>query len=548
MVISDGYYNTTDETLSTASSAAATEAVAARTAVIAATGAPFIRITPLAKKVAIDLEIDVNSVQGTGFSGKIFTQDLEKIPPVSVQTPTEKQDILVPVVEARVEAELDTEVQSLTELTKVESVTDELVTNESTKADYVDVEPTDSELVSEGEILIAPTDVEYFSQDEVDIAPVIEDIIDTETDTEDHIDIEPSYAELVSDGEILIAPTDVEYFSKDEVAVEPTYPEYVSEYQTAPESAEEEPVATEPAEEEQVLIEPADAELVPDAQITPEPIEEDLPETEETEPYMPEIGSIFRQNPQPDADNLKSKDAMVAAVQTADESVVGVMRMNDSRRHTAEQTLKSSAQTASVTQYMETDVTELLTLQEELNAKKEISAQIPIKAFYLKALAICVKEIERLRLRLAEAEDAYLLVDGTRIGLHFDTSEGISTPTLQDVDNKSLEEIASDINYYTERTKRSIFDEERRSGAITLLDKGDSGVYAFTPIINQPEAAILGIGSIYKKLVMTERSIENRQFITQSLTFDHRIMNGAEADVFQKRFKTIIENPQSLVG
>jgi len=375
MVISDGFYNMTEGALSAASSVAATEAVAARTAVITATGAPLVRITPLAKKIAADLGIDLLNVQGSGFSGKIFVQDLEALKHVSSQ-PGLLRD-------------------------------------------------------TKGDELITRSD------------------------------------------------------------------EFITRYD----------------------------EIRP---VTARSASEDI--------YTP-----------PETD-IKTTDAMVAAVITADEDVAGVMRMNEARRKVAERTVKSTSETASVTQYMETDVTELVTLLNRLNADKEPHAQVPLKAFFLKALAVCIKEKERFRLRLAEAEDAYLLVEGANIGLQLDMSDGVFTPILRDTDYKSLEEITTDINVFAEKAKRSSLDEERRGGAITLLDKGDSGIYAFTPIINQPEAAILGIGSVYERLVMTERSIENRQFVMQSLTFDHRIVNGAEADDFQKKLKEIIENPQALIG
>jgi pyruvate dehydrogenase E2 component (dihydrolipoamide acetyltransferase) len=403
MVISDGFYNLTEGALSAASPVAASEAVAARTAVITATGVPFVRTTPLAKRIASDLRIDLHKVRGSGFSGRIFAHDLDKTS-ISRNVRDEAAQVY-----ARAEAESYRDARN-----------------------YVTTVPDNVTSIHE---------------------------------------FETSFPENVT---------------------------RIQEFKTN----------------------------VPD----------NVTRIHEFEGYIQETP------------NVKTTDAMVAAVIAADENVAGVMRMNAARREVAKKTVKSSTETASVTQHMETDVTKLIALLSRLNANKEMHTHIPLKAFLLKALAVCIKEKERFRLRLAEAEDAYLLVDGSSIGLQFDSGDSIFTPILRNTEFKSLEEITSDINYYTEKAKRSAQEEERRGGTITLLDKGESGIYAFTPIINQPEAAILGIGSVYKRLVMTERSIENRQFIMQSLTFDHRIVNGAEADDFQKRLKEIIENPLSLIG
>jgi len=401
MVISDGYYNLTEGALSAASSVAATEAIAARTAVITATGAPFVKITPLAKRIAADQRIDLHTVHGSGFSGKIFAQDLERLKSfstVSASAPGARSD----------------------------------------------------EIGSRSDVVTGVGLPRYSGSDDFTGAGLLRKDV-----------------------------------------------------------------------------------------VTGSGLPSDIRSDDFTSAVLP-------RNARGDEDALTT-DAMVAAVISADENVAGVMRMNESRRSTAAKAVKSSAETASVTQHMETDVTELIALLGRMNADKDAHTLIPLKAFFLKALAVCIKEKERFRLRLAEAEDAYLLVDGVNIGLQIDTGDGVFTPILRDTDHKSLEEIASDINYFTDKAKRSGLDAERRGGAITLLDKGDSGIYTFTPIINQPEAAILGIGSVYKRLVMTERSIENRQFIMQSLTFDHRIVNGAEADDFQKRLKELIEHPQTVI-
>ena len=147
-------------------------------------------------------------------------------------------------------------------------------------------------------------------------------------------------------------------------------------------------------------------------------------------------------------------------------------------------------------------------------------------------------------MRLSKTKDAYLVMDGAHIGLQIGVSDGFVTPVIRDADIKRLDEIAAEVVSFTDKARRGdIAESDCKGGAITLLDKGDSGIFAFTPIINQPESAILGIGAPYQRLMMAGTVFESRYFVMQSLTFDHRIINGHEADDFQLRLKGIIEEP-----
>ena len=269
---------------------------------------------------------------------------------------------------------------------------------------------------------------------------------------------------------------------------------------------------------------------------------------------MPEVPEKLIEFPVPEFMNKAaeadvSTEAMNRAMQSANDDVAGVMRMNEARRAIAEKTAKSSAETAAVTQHSETDVTELLALFRRTNENRDMRNPIPLTAFFIKAIAMCLREMSRFRLRLADTEDAYLMVEGGNVGLQVDAGESVFSPVVRRGDLKPLEEIASEIVALTEKAKRGALSEyDSTGGAITLIDKSETDVYAFTPIINQPEAAVLGIGSIYGRLVMSGGGIENRMFVMQSLTFDHRVLSGSEADEFQRRLNELLEKPQLLIG
>ena len=243
------------------------------------------------------------------------------------------------------------------------------------------------------------------------------------------------------------------------------------------------------------------------------------------------------------------KGAMVEAAIAAGEDDAGVMRMNDMRRMVAITTAESAAQTAAVTQLMETDITELLSLLERMNFTREKQQQIGLIALYVKTIALCIREKERFRMRLSKARNAYLLMDGAHVGLQVGVSDGFVAPVIRNADVQSIEEIDAEVAMLSDKAIRgSLSERDVKGAAITLLDKSESGIFAFTPIIKQPEPAILGIGAPYKRLVMTGKGIENRMFVMQSLTFDHRVITGEEADDFQLMLKGLLEEPEPVFG
>jgi len=428
------------------------------------------KVTPLARRIAAEREIDYSATRGSGFAGRIFVRDLDSID-INPLTITEGATALAAVEPEIIEPAIaEPEIQeTIQEAKKVESLRPPvfLFAREETK----DEEPE----------IIAPEDEEQ----EVTEA-VAEEPKETQT-----FDEEPEETLPIAEDPILVQDVDEE-------------PEVI-------ESEGEEPIVSKPA-----IIE----------------------ETEEPPEEAPDI-----------PEDTFSAGAMIAAAVSADIDVAGVMRMNGLRRSVAEQTAASAVQTAAVTQMMETDITVLSTKLNHINTAREKQNQIPIVAFYIKALALCVREKERFRMRLSKSKNAYFVMGGAHIGLQIGIGDGIVTPVIRDADVKSLEEIAAEVISLSDRARRGgILGGECKGGAITLIDKGESGVFAFTPIIKQPEAAIIGIGATYQRLLKTERGIENKIFIMQSLTFDHRVIAGHEADDFQLRLKYVLENLGPLFG
>jgi pyruvate dehydrogenase E1 component beta subunit len=243
--------------------------------------------------------------------------------------------------------------------------------------------------------------------------------------------------------------------------------------------------------------------------------------------------------------DLSSAASRAIAAHPDDE--VSVVKMNGVRRTIAQRMGRSSRETAPVTQFMEMDATELLELRGLMNEGAGVQGRITVTSLIVKAMAIAVREHERFRMQLNEQEDGFLLQSAVHIGIAVGTDEGLFVPVLRHADKKSVREINAELSSLSRKARDgALLPDDYAGGVITLSNMGMYGVTAFTPIINQPEASIMGIGAPARRLAMYPDGIRARSIITQSLTYDHRIVNGTEAAGFQLRIKDLVERPEQL--
>jgi pyruvate dehydrogenase E2 component (dihydrolipoamide acetyltransferase) len=223
-----------------------------------------------------------------------------------------------------------------------------------------------------------------------------------------------------------------------------------------------------------------------------------------------------------------------------------VLPMTSMRRGIARRMEKSTREIPAVTQYVEADVTELIQLRLRINEGRSKTTKLSMNAFVLRAVAIAVKEHERFRMQLAE-RDSYLLHSDVNVGFAVGMGELLLVPVIRRADELSAEEIGTAVGELARKAREGILKrEEYGCGVITVSNMGMYGVLAFTPIINQPEASILGVGVPVERLVLTENGIQSRRMMTLSLTYDHRIINGTEAALFERHVKELLETPQLL--
>lgn len=217
------------------------------------------------------------------------------------------------------------------------------------------------------------------------------------------------------------------------------------------------------------------------------------------------------------------------------------------RRVIAERMTESWHVAPMVTLHLETDVTELKILRN--NLQKESSSK-GVKISYNDILIkICGKALMEFPMANASYDGKeYILHADANIGLAISLDGGLIVPNVKDVQNKSILEISRETNSLIAKARdNKLGTEEITGGTFTISNLGMFGINYFTPIINQPEAAILGVNAIVERPVVIEGEVKVRPLMNLSLTFDHRILDGADAAKFLSRIKELIENPALLL-
>ena len=205
---------------------------------------------------------------------------------------------------------------------------------------------------------------------------------------------------------------------------------------------------------------------------------------------------------------------------------------------------QSHTQTAPVTLTAEADATALVALRGQLAAD---GVTVSYNDLFVYILARALREQPRLNASLAG--DAIKLWSRIDIGLAVDTDRGLLVPVVRDVPGKGLAALAAETARLAERARAGrCTPEELRDGTFTLTNLGMFGIDAFTPIINLPECAILGVGRIKTQPVWIEDRVEPRQMVWLSLTFDHRLVDGGPAARFLQRVVQLVEKPHLLIA
>jgi len=232
-------------------------------------------------------------------------------------------------------------------------------------------------------------------------------------------------------------------------------------------------------------------------------------------------------------------EAGIALSSVAGSGPGGAVRLRDLQKAT-----RSHLQVPAVTLVTRADVTELASLRERVNAAG--GDPLSYTDFVVKAAAAALREHPLLN-SIVEG-DAVVMRDEVNVGIAVALEDGLVVPVIRGAGRMSLRQISTAARGLAERARAgSLSPQEYSGGTFTVTNLGMYGITEFTPIINVPESAILGVGAIEEQLRNGAAGIESRKIMSLCLTHDRRHIDGAPAAAFLARIRSLLENCWSLV-
>jgi len=219
------------------------------------------------------------------------------------------------------------------------------------------------------------------------------------------------------------------------------------------------------------------------------------------------------------------------------------------RRAIGEQMERSKYTAPHATHHDEIDVTELVEARSRLKERaEERGSKLSYMPFVIKAVIAGLREYPMINAQLDEENEEIVLRGEYNIGVAVATDAGLMVPVVDNADRKGLLGIADEMNELVEAARdRSIDVEDMQGGTFSITNFGAIGGEYATPIINYPEAAILGLGAIKEKPRVMDGEIVPRKVMTISLSIDHRVIDGSEAAGFTNVIKEYLESPELLL-
>jgi pyruvate dehydrogenase E2 component (dihydrolipoamide acetyltransferase) len=222
--------------------------------------------------------------------------------------------------------------------------------------------------------------------------------------------------------------------------------------------------------------------------------------------------------------------------------------MSGIRRKTSEHLSHAWRAIAHVTQFDKAD----MTLLEEMRPKyapeaEKLGGKLTVTAIAAKIVASALKKFPQFNSSIDPANESIIYKKYVHVGIAVDTEHGLLVPVVRNADQKNILQIAVEIQQLAEKAKaRKLSIEEMSGGSMSITNLGGIGGTAFTPIVNWPEVAILGISRGAIEPVYRNGSLEPRQMLPLSLSYDHRVIDGADAIRFLRWVVDAIEQPFTL--
>ncbi len=219
------------------------------------------------------------------------------------------------------------------------------------------------------------------------------------------------------------------------------------------------------------------------------------------------------------------------------------------RRKTAEKLEQAWLEVPLVTQFDEADITDLEAMRKK-NSQfvKDKGGRLTITVFLLKAVAAALKEFPQFNCSLDLRQKEAIYKSYYNIGVAVDTPAGLIVPVIKNVDQKSIVDLSIELSEMAEKAKaRKVTPEEIRGGNISISNLGGISGTGFTPLVVPPDVAVVGVSKSSLKPVWRDEKFEPRLIMPFSVSYDHRMIDGADGARFTKFLAQMLENSERLL-
>ena len=257
-------------------------------------------------------------------------------------------------------------------------------------------------------------------------------------------------------------------------------------------------------------------------------------------------GAPTREAEQPAPEENGKREA--APAPAAEDGREERVRLSRRRLTIAQRLVESQQNSAMLTTFNEADMSAVMELRRRRKDafQERTGARLGFMSFFTKAAVAALKAFPKVNAELQDNE--LVLKHYYDIGVAVSTDEGLVVPVLRDADRKTFAEIEQGIaDLATKAREGKLTLEDLRGGTFTITNGGIFGSLVSTPILTLPQVAILGMHKIQERPVAVDGQVEIRPMMYLALSYDHRVIDGAEAVSFLVRIKEMIEDPESLL-
>jgi len=225
------------------------------------------------------------------------------------------------------------------------------------------------------------------------------------------------------------------------------------------------------------------------------------------------------------------------------------IELNNIKKVTAKRLHTAWTEIPHVTQFEEIDITNLDKVRIKLKEiNKDPKIKVSLIPFFMKAIVKILNDMPIFNSSLSDDRKSLIYRKYFNIGIAIDTPRGLVVPVIKNVDQKSIKKLSHELTTMTYKSKeKRLSVNDMSGGCITISSLGSLGGKFFTPIINPPEVAIIGISKFEIKPKLINNKFVARKILPISLSYDHRVIDGADAVRFTKLFGEILSKPNLLI-